>query len=140
MFGYFLRNSTRYIYVPVEGKVVLFEYPGSAHISTCLETIDENRTSKVVWSSVNSRDNLTASPFAAEIADLVRADGGGETRIGLDRCFHLQALALEAQGLTVEDCQQSLLHTRRLKTPEEIACLTMSMSGTESAVARVEAA
>ncbi len=140
MFGYFLRNSTRYIYVPAEGNIVLFEYPGSAHISTCLETIDENRTSKVVWSSVNSRDQQTASPFAAEIADLVRADGGGETRIGLDRCFHLHALALEEQGLTVEDCQQRLLHTRRLKTPEEIACLTMSMSGTEAAVARVEEA
>ena len=27
MFGYFLRNSTRYIYVPVAGPVILFEYP-----------------------------------------------------------------------------------------------------------------
>ncbi len=140
MFGYFLRNSTRYIYVPAEGKVILFEYPGSAHISTWLETIDENRTSKVVWSSVNSRDNQTAAPFAAEIDDLVRADGGGETRIGLDRCFHLLALALEGQGLTVEDCQQRLLHTRRLKTREEIACLSQSMSATEAAVARVQEA
>jgi Xaa-Pro aminopeptidase len=140
MFGYFLRNSTRYIYVPVQGHVILFEYPGSAHVSTWLESIDEHRTSKVVWSAVNSRDNLTAAPFAAEIADLVRTDGGGATRIGLDRCSHLLALALEEQGLAVEDCQQRLLHTRRLKTPEEIACLTMSMSGTEAAVARVEAA
>ncbi len=140
MFGYFLRNSTRYIYVPVEGNVILFEYPGSAHVSTWLETIDEHRTSKVVWSAVNSRDNLTAAPFAAEIADRVHADGGGETRVGLDRCSHLLALALEAQGLVVEDCQQRLLYTRRLKTPEEIAFLTMSMSGTEAAVARVEAA
>ncbi|MDZ7809596.1 MAG: aminopeptidase P family N-terminal domain-containing protein [Arhodomonas sp.] len=41
MFGYFLRNSTRYIYVPQEGPVILFEYPGSAHVSTWLETIDE---------------------------------------------------------------------------------------------------
>src|SRR5690625_2992860 len=123
MFGYFLRNSTRYIYVPVEGPVILFEYPGSAHVSTWLETIDEARTSKVVWSAVNQRDNLNSDPFAMEIADLVRAHGGGKLRIGLDRCFHMFALSLEAQGLIVEDCMQHTLHCRRLKTEEEIACL-----------------
>lgn len=140
MFGYFLRNSTRYIYVPVEGPVILFEYPGSAHVSTCLETIDESRTSKVVWSSVNSRDDRSASPFAQEIADLVREHGGGIARVGLDRCFHLLALALEREGLEVEDCNQRILHARRLKTPEEVACLALSMSASEAAVADVEAA
>jgi Xaa-Pro aminopeptidase len=55
MFGYFLRNSTRYIYVPQEGDVILFEYPGSAHISTWLETIQEARESRIVFASVNGR-------------------------------------------------------------------------------------
>jgi len=75
MFGYFLRNSTRYLYVPQQGPVILFEYPGSAHVSTCLETIDEARTSKVVWSSVNQRDGAVARPFAQEIAALLREQG-----------------------------------------------------------------
>ena len=139
MFGYFLRNSTRYVYVPVEGPVILFEYPGSAHVSMQLETIDQARTSKVVWSSVNGRDDDSAAPFAQEIADLVRQHGGGGTRVGLDRCFHLLALALEKEGLVVEDCNQHMLHTRRIKTPEEIACLAQSMAASEGAVADVEA-
>jgi len=139
MFGYFLRNSTRYIYVPVEGPVILFEYPGSAHVSTWLETIDEARTSKVVWSAVNQRDDLNSDPFAMEIADLVRAHGNGRLKIGLDRCFHMFALSLEAQGLIVEDCMQHTLHCRRLKTDAEIACLARSMAATEGAVAAVEA-
>lgn len=138
MFGYFLRNSTRYIYVPAEGDVILFEYPGSAHVSTWLETIDDSRTSKVVWSSVNGRDGATADPFAAEIAELVARDGGDVKRVGLDRCFHRLALALEARGLVVEDCNQDILHTRRLKTPDEIACLEASMRASEHAVAAVE--
>ncbi|WP_040409210.1 M24 family metallopeptidase [Arhodomonas aquaeolei] len=138
MFGYFLRNSTRYIYVPQEGPVILFEYPGSAHVSTWLETIDESRTSKVVWSAVNQRDNLSADPFAREIADLVRAHGRGNVRVGLDRCSHLLALNLEAQGLEVADCMQDTLHCRRLKTREEIACLAQSMAASEAAVASVE--
>ncbi|MDX1605086.1 MAG: Xaa-Pro peptidase family protein [Candidatus Competibacterales bacterium] len=139
MFGYFLRNSTRYIYVPVEGPVILFEYPGSAHVSTWLETIDDSRTSKVVWSSVNQRDDLSAAPFGREIADLVREHGGG-TRVGLDRCSHILALALEREGLTVADCQQHVLHARRLKTRDEIACLAQSMAATEAAVHAVEQA
>jgi hypothetical protein len=33
MFGYFLRNSTRYFFVPAEGPIILFEYPQSYHVS-----------------------------------------------------------------------------------------------------------
>ncbi|MFC3282487.1 M24 family metallopeptidase [Litchfieldella rifensis] len=139
MFGYFLRNSTRYIHVPLEGPVILFEYPGSAHVSTWLETIDEARTSKVVWSAVNQRDNLSSDPFGVEIAELVDAYGKGNRKVGLDRCALNLAHALEAQGLEVFDCMQDTLHCRRIKTPEEIACLAQSMAGSEAAVAEVEA-
>jgi len=126
--------------VPLDGPVILFEYPGSAHVSTWLETIDHARTSKVVWSSVNSRDTRSAQPFAKEIADLVREYGDGLDKVGMDRCFHLLALALEEAGLEVADCNQHILHTRRLKTHDEIACLALSMAAAEAAVADVEAA
>lgn len=138
MFGYFLRNSTRYIYVPLDGDVVLFEYPGSAHVSTWLETIDDNRTSQVVWSAVNSRDTAVAHPFAQEIAELVRQDGRGGNRVGLDRCGHLHALALEEAGLEVVDVMADMLYARRIKTLDEIACLRISMTTTEAAMAAVE--
>jgi len=140
MFGYFLRNSTRYFFVPTEGPVVLFEYPQSAHVSTGLETVQEVRHSKIVWSSVAGRDAETARPFAREIADLVRQHGRGSKKVGLDRCAHLLALALEAEGCTVTDCQQELLHVRRIKTVEEVACLKLSMAATEFAVAAVREA
>ena len=140
MFGYFLRNSTRYIYVPLQGPVILFEYPGSAHVSTWLETIDEARTSKVVWSAVNQRDNLSSDPFGIEIAELVNAHGQGNCKVGLDRCTLNLARSLEAQGLEAFDCMQDTLHCRRIKTPQEIACLAQSMAGSEAAVAEVEAA
>lgn len=140
MFGYFLRNSSRYIFVPQNGPVILFEYPGSAHVSTWLETIDEARTSKVVWSAVNQRDNLSSDPFGVEIAELMEEHGGGNRKVGLDRCALNLARSLEAQGLEVFDCMQDTLHCRRIKTPEEIACLAQSMAGCEAAVAEVEAA
>ena len=72
MFGYFLRNSTRYFFIPTEGPIVLFEYPQSYHVSMVLDTVDEARPSKLVWSSVSGRDDETAGPFADEIVDLLQ--------------------------------------------------------------------
>ena len=137
MFGYFLRNSTRYFFVPAAGPIVLFDYPQSFHVSLQLETVDEARPSRLVWSSVSGRDDETAGPFAAEIADLMRRHGGGLPRIGLDRCGHLQALALQKEGLEVRDCQAEILAVRSIKSPEEIKCLQISMAGAEAAVAVV---
>ena len=140
MFGYFLRNSTRYFFVPTEGPIVLFEYPQSAHVSTSLETVQEARQSRIVWSSVGGRDVETARLFALEIADLVRQHGRGSRKLGLDRCGHLLALALEREGCTVTDCQQEILYVRRIKTDEEIACLKLSMAASEFAVGAVREA
>ncbi len=137
MFGYFLRNSTRYFFVPTEGPIVLFEYPQSYHVSLQLDTVDEARPSKLVWSAVSGRDDETAGPFAAEIADLMCQHGGGSRKLGLDRCGHLQAMALQKHGLEVRDCQGEILNVRAIKTPEEVKCLQISMTGAEAAVAAV---
>ncbi len=67
-----------------------------------LDTVDEARPSKLVWSSVSGRDDETAGPFADEIAELLKQHGGGSMKIGLDRCSHLQALALEKRGCEVQ--------------------------------------
>jgi Xaa-Pro aminopeptidase len=137
MFGYFLRNSTRYFFIPVSGPIVLFDYPQSYHVSAAVDTVSEVRPSKLVWSSVSGRDNETAGPFADEIAELMRAHGSGSRKVGMDRCSHLQALALEKRGLEVVDCQGEILAVRAIKTPEEVQCLQISMAGAEAAVAAV---
>ncbi|MBA4098758.1 MAG: aminopeptidase [Rhodospirillum sp.] len=137
MFGYFLRNSTRYFFIPVSGPIVLFDYPQSYHVSAVVDTVSEVRPSKLVWSSVSGRDNETAGPFADEIAELMRTHGGGSNKVGMDRCSHLQALALEKRGLEVADCQGEILAVRAIKTPEEVQCLQISMAGAEAAVAAV---
>jgi Xaa-Pro aminopeptidase len=140
MFQYFLRNSTRYIYLPAAGPVILFEYPGSDHISTWLETIAESRVSRMVFAAVNGRDEQMLKPFAQEIVSLLSRDAGRSRRVGMDRCFHGPAQALEEEGVEVIDVMQLLLHVRRVKTADEIACLALSMAAAEAAVGRVERA
>ncbi len=140
MFGYFLRNSTRYFFVPTSGPIVLFEYPQSYHVTMKLDTVDEARPSKLVWSSVSGRDSETVRPFADEIAELLRQHGGGSMKIGLDRCSHLHAVALKAAGCDVTDCQGEILAVRAVKTPEEVKCLQASMAGSEAAISAVREA
>lgn len=140
MFGYFLRNSTRYFFIPTEGPVILFEYPQSYHVSLVLDTVDEARPSKLVWSSVSNRDDESAGAFADEITDLLKKHGGGSMKIGLDRCAHLHAIALQKRGCDVKDCQGEILAVRAIKTDEEVKCLQVSMAGAEAAVAAVREA
>ena len=85
MFGYFLRNSTRYFFIPAQGPIVLFEYPQSYHVSTTLDTVDEARPSKLVWSSVSNRDDETAGAFAEEIKCLQVSMAGAEAAVGAVR-------------------------------------------------------
>src|SRR5204863_2793259 len=82
MFGYFLRNSTRYFFIPASGPIVLFDYPQSYHVSTVVDTVSEVRPSKLVWSSVSGKDSETVGPFADEVADLMKELGGGSKKIG----------------------------------------------------------
>jgi Xaa-Pro aminopeptidase len=140
MFGYFLRNSTRYFFIPTSGPVILFEYPQSYHVSLVLDTVDEARPSKLVWSSVSNRDDESAGAFADEITELLKKHGGGSMKIGLDRCAHLHAIALQKRGCEVKDCQGEILAVRAIKTDEEIKCLQVSMAGAEAAVAAVREA
>ena len=91
--------------------VVLFEYPQSYHLSMDLETIDEARPSKLVWSSVSGKDEGPLIPLPPR-SDLI-AGMQRDEKIGLAAGSHLQALALEAQGLDVRDCQAKSLRSRR---------------------------
>jgi Xaa-Pro aminopeptidase len=134
MFLYFLRNATRYIYIPVAGPVISFDYPGSAHASMTVDTIDETRLAKLTWSAVQLQSRERVDAFGRELADLLREHAPGEKRVGVDRCSLSVARALELAGLTAVECQEDLFRLRMRKMPEEILCLKASMMATEIAV------
>ena len=140
MFGYFLRNSTRYFFVPTEGPVLLFEYPQSAHVSTGSRPYRRSGTRRSYGHRLgdgmprrHARLRRRSPIWCASTAEARRKWASIAAR-------HLLALALEAEGCTVTDCQQELLHVRRIKTAEEISCLRLSMAATEFAVAAVREA
>lgn len=132
------RNPARYLFVPAAGPVVLFEFTGCHHLVAALETIDEIRPATTV-SYVAAGPNLDdrARFWAAEIADLVRAHGGGNRRVAIERVNHAAAAALAAEGLTLSDAQEPVERARARKLPEEIACIRASLAAVERGVAEM---
>jgi len=80
------RNPARYLFLPVEGPVILFEFTGCMHLADGLETLDEVRpaiTASYVaaGAAIAERERL----WARETAALLREVVGAGARIGIER-------------------------------------------------------
>ena len=129
MMPFVLRNPARYVFVPLEGPVVLFEFAGCEHLERDNPAIDDIRVSTTV--SYVARGPLldeTARVWAGEIAALMRQHCPGEARIGLERIDARAVGYLVEQGFTILDAQAPAERARSIKTPEEIACSKRSMA------------
>lgn len=138
---FMLRNPARYVFIPVEGPVILFEFTGAHHLAADLETIDEIRPATTV-TFVAAGSNLAGSAkrWAREIGDLVRQYGGGSRRVAIERVNGCAVMALAEQGFEIIDAQDPVERARAIKSPEEIACQMLSMTATEEGVARLREA
>ncbi len=136
-----LHNAARYCFVATEGPVVLFDYYASRHLSEGLETIDERR-SAISWfffgGGPNYRDKCKR--WAAEIADLVTAHGGGNRRLAFDHCDVTGVKALAELGVEVVEGQEPLEYAREIKSDDELACMGAAISVCEAGMARMQEA
>ena len=117
-------NENRFVYVPTEGPVIVFEYGGKAHLSEGLPGVDEVRPC-LTWYyfGAGPRIHERAKAWADEIADLVTRDGGGNRRIAIDRCGPLGVQELERRGLEVHDGFELMENAREIKSQGEIVLM-----------------
>jgi len=136
-----LHNEARYCFIPAQGPVVLFDFHNSSHLSTTLETIDEVRPT-TVWFYFSSGPECEprAGKWAAEIADLVRAHGGGNHRLAVDHCNPFGYEALKRQDIEVCDGQGPMELARVIKSEDEINCMNIAISVCEAGMARMREA
>jgi Xaa-Pro dipeptidase len=66
------------------------------------------------------------SRAAAELRQVLEADGLGGERLGVDMAETGVFLALQAEGLNVVDGQQAMMKAREIKSPDEIILLTQA--------------
>jgi len=136
-----LHNPVRYAYVPTEGPVVHFEFESCGHLANGIKTIDEVRPA-ISWSYMmaGGESQNAATAWAAEIADLVSRDGGGNRRLAVDRLDFIGYLALQKQGVEVIDGNALAELVRVIKTPQELVALRETIAGCETAVHAMQAA
>lgn len=139
-----LHSLIRMAFVPTEGKAVAFEYAGSEHLASGLETVAEVRPSGGTFYAGEKRgaageENEKVVAWAREVADLTRATGS--RRLAIDRhVSHFAALALQDQGLELVTAQRALSYAQAIKSLDEVQCITLAIAATEAGMAKMRAA
>jgi Xaa-Pro dipeptidase len=131
-----LHNAARYAFVATEGPIVLFDFHGCAHLAEPLALIDEVRPARA-WYYFNSGARVAehAGLWAAEIAVLLRAHGGGNRRLAIDKADRAGIVALEALGVDLQDGQEVMEQARAIKSPDEIKAMRCALADCEAAMA-----
>ncbi len=128
-------NAARYVFVPTEGPVVMFDYHDTAFLNDHSEVIDEVRTATSWYYFVaGDRFEEQAKKWAAEIADLVKQYGGGNMRLAIDRCNPEGADALKANQITLFNGEEVMELARCIKCDEEIKMMRCAIYSCEQAM------
>ncbi len=133
-----LHNPVRYAFVATEGPVVLFDFHGGFHLSDGIEVVDEVRPA-LSWFYFMSGEHsgARAVQWAAEIAELLRAHGGGNLRLAIDKCDPPGADALRAEGVELCDGQEVCERARRIKSLDELRAMRRAVAVAEEGMARM---
>lgn len=129
------RNPSRYLFLPVEGPVVLFEFPGAHHLASNLSTIDEVRPATTAsFVAAGPAIATVERRWAEGVGSLVCEVLGAGATVGLERINHGASTALAEAGFRIVDAQASVERARAIKGPDEMLCIKQSLRSTERAV------
>ncbi len=133
-----MHNAVRYLFMATEGPTVLFDFHGCGHLSYGFSTVTETRPA-ISWYYMGAgpEERARAVNWAAEIADLMRAHGGGNRRIALDRCDQLGIEALRAEGLEPHTSQAFTEEARKIKHAEEIKAMRRAIHACEAGMSEM---
>ncbi|MCP5071915.1 MAG: aminopeptidase P family protein [Rhodobacteraceae bacterium] len=129
-----------YLFFPAEGPVVYFDSEPGRNTGSQLETIDEIRDDilplSYMWT--DNRQREWTAKWADQMDDLIRTHcGQGSKKIGIERAgFHAEA-ALQAKGHVLSDVAPVLAHARKIKCPEEILAMNMTIAVAEDGMTRM---
>ena len=134
-----MHNENRYVFVPADGPVVLFESDNSAHLAESVPTVNEIRPA-TAWYYFNAGDRYRelAKRWAAEIGDLVSMCGSGNRRVAIDRTGYLGTHELEKSGIEILDGFEVMEHARTIKSPGEIDLMRHAMRVCEHGIADMQ--
>jgi len=136
-----VHNEVRYVYVPAEGPVVLFDYGGKDLLGAGIPTIDEIRPAiAFLYFGAGSRRADKAREWAAAMDALIREHSGGNRRIAIDRIAPQGVIELQRHGYEIFDGFEVMENAREIKSAGEIALMRHSIAVCEQAMGQMREA
>lgn len=113
---YGMSTFVRCALVPVEGRPILFEHPNSMHL---FRGVVEDVRPMHAWEFTDGAV-AEASVWARETVSAMRELGLATDRLAVDRLGTPGFLALQREGVALEDSAPVTRAAREVKTPEEV--------------------
>jgi len=123
-------NLAHYTLVPAQGDPVIFEYTLSKFVVDAIRP--GARPARVCQARfADQMSDQLSDAWAAEIKDVLQGLGLARERVGVDCLDYYGFTALQKQGLTLTDADETLQAARLIKTPDEIELLRQSAAVAE---------
>jgi Xaa-Pro aminopeptidase len=130
-----MHNAARYVFLPTEGPVILFDDPDTTHLNSHSDVIDEIRTATGwYYFAGGHRYQELAKQWATEIASLIKEHSSGNMRLAIDRCNPEGVEALHSQGIQVCNGEEVMELSRSIKCTEEINAMRCAIHACEQSV------
>jgi Xaa-Pro aminopeptidase len=132
-------NPFRALLLCADGYMVIWDYKNAPFLSRFNPLVREARAgADLFYFDRGDGTAQAAARFAAEVRDLVRAHGGANRRLAVDKVMLHGLRALEAQGFEVMEGEELTEKARSVKGPEEIRAMRCASHACETAVRAME--
>ncbi len=133
-------NPFRAVLLCADGYMVMWDYKNSPFLSEFNPLVREQRSGASMFYFANGdKVQQAASSFTAEVDDLIRAHGGNNRRLGVDKIMVAGLRALEELGFDVHEGEEATEHARSIKGPDEILAMRAACHSCEMAMYEMEA-
>ena len=126
--------AARYLFIPREGRVVLFEFPGCSHLAANSLADEIRPCISASAVAADHRQEEKIKQWADEMADLARPCG---IRLGMESATVLHQHAMESRGFILSDAQRAIERARAQKSSEEIKCVRHAIAAADAGVSRL---
>ena len=131
-------NPVRYVLVPVQGPVIVFDATTMMHLYDNAEMIDEVNVC-IPWTyfTAGPRFEEFADAWAQQITGLVKEHCGSKNRIASDRINPFGVRAIEKRNFTLIEGQGFMEHARVIKSDDEIGAIRCAIAAAEDGIEKM---
>ncbi len=129
----------QYLFVALDGPVILFDADGYKIGADRLGTIDEIRGDGVPLNYFygGSRLDEWYRHWARQLSDLIDAHGGGNRRLAVERVGLRALTAFDGLNINLVDGEDIIEPAHVIKSPDEILCMNHAIAATEEGMWRM---